>query len=151
MTFFFLFVRLICGEIQEKCQRFTALCRTGEECSEARRPRFEPVSVSCQDKFLGLGGVVWASLAFSLLRDFVYTAKGPCKVSSARGSYTQAFIVKDRERHVSKLIAADANAPDSGLIRRLKLFILKLKPAGSFNSVSFGFVSFRRDFLSKMF
>lgn len=32
----------------------------------------------------GGGVVVWSSLAFSLLRDFVYTAKGPCKVSSAR-------------------------------------------------------------------
>lgn len=29
-------------------------------------------------------GGVWTSLAFSLLRDFVYTANGPCKVSSAR-------------------------------------------------------------------
>ena len=38
----------------------------GEECSKAWRPRFEPVSVSCQVSFLGRG--VFGTLAFSLLR-----------------------------------------------------------------------------------
>ena len=47
----------------------------------AWRPRLEPVSVSCQVTFLGRG--VWGTLAFSLLRDFVYMAEGLCSVSSA--------------------------------------------------------------------
>lgn len=51
-------------------------CGLGEECSEAWRPRLEPVSVSCQVRFLGRG--VWGTLAFSLLRDFVYMAEGLC-------------------------------------------------------------------------
>lgn len=59
---------------------------TGEECSRAWRPRLEPASVSCQVRSLGRG--VWGTLAFSLLRGFVYMAKGLCSVSSAHSNLT---------------------------------------------------------------
>lgn len=89
----------------------TTLCGTGEECSEARRPRLESVSVSCQDKFLGGGsggdgggGGLDEPGIFSAQRFCLYGQRTLQSLISPQQINTQAFIVKGPEQRASELI-----------------------------------------------